>query len=631
MIIKAKEGRILRVELSTHSMEYEAFDKYTPFLGGQGVNQFILFNELPVGVSPYDPSNILAVGTGALVGTDATGASRTNIDTLNAFTGGIGSGNAGGNFSRALRFAGINNIIIKGRSENLLYLRIDDQSVTLCDASHLRGMRVSEAARILHREIGDDFSLLLIGPAGENLVRGGCIILDEARSASRCGMGGVMGSKNLKAIAVRGTGSVQVADPGAFTLAVKDCLKKMGAHPYLRGLQDRGVYWREPWIFGVESPYRNFSGLAITNEQKRKIRPEAFLPYMVGSKTCGTCPARCWKVYEVHEHGQKVSSEALHMNAISNLAARVDMFNPRSVLKAHAVCNDLGLDQDNTCGVIAWAFDCYDHGLITKKDTGGLDLSWGNEEAFFKLLEDIAYRRGLGDLLAEGCKRASQSLPGSEDLCVHIKGQELYESIWTSPAWALGTVVAARGGTHTRGAVRKERVKDDPAGLCQSLFGIDSVGEVTSYENAERFVGFFERLDVLSNSLGVCYFMHGLSGTDMLLPEDYARLYSAATGERLNTEKIMWIGERIFTLEKCFNVLHTNWSRADDMPPKCFTDRLLDGHFKLDRKKWDFMLTNYYEMHGWDPLTGRPLAKTLEQLDLCFAKERLEQVGKHLS
>ena len=627
--MKAREGKILRVDLTVKNMGFENFDDYTQWLGGQGVNQFILFNELPVGISPYDPSNILAIGTGVLVGTNAPGASRTNIDTLNAFTGGIGSGNAGGNFARALRFAGINNIIIKGKADDLKYLYVDDQSVELRDASHLRGKRVSEAAKILHKEIGDDFSLLLIGPAGENLVRGSCIILDEARSASRSGLGAVMGSKNLKAIAVKGTGSVQPVDPAGFESAIKVCLNKLNSHPYIKGLRTFGVYWKEPYIFGIESPYRNFSGLAIKAEQKKKVCPEAFLPYMVGTKTCGTCPAHCWKAYKVSQDGHTVNCQALQVNAICNFAARFDLFDPRTVLKAHALCNDLGLDQDNACGVIAWAFDCYDHGLINKHDTGGLDLCWGNEEAFFRLLEDTAYRRGFGDLLAEGCKRASQSLPGTEDLCIHIKGQELYETIWTSPAWALGTVVAARGGTHTRGAVRSERVKNISADLCRRLFGIDSVAAVTSYENAERLVGFFEQLQALSNSLGVCYFMHGLSAADLLLPEDYARLYSAATGESVDTERMMWVGERIFNLEKCFNVLHTNWTRTDDMPPKRFTDRPLDGRYKIDHNEWDAMLTRYYKLHGWDHLTGRPLAQTLDRLDLGLVKKRLEQEGKH--
>jgi aldehyde:ferredoxin oxidoreductase len=336
----------------------------------------------------------------------------------------------------------------------------------------------------------------------------------------------------------------------------------------------------------------------------------------------------CWKVYQVFEDGGPLISEALQINSIHNFAARLDLFNPETVLKAHALCNDLGLDEDNASGVIAWAFECYDKGLITKKETGGLELQWGNEEAVFELLRSIAHRHGFGGLLAEGCKRASEKLPGTYDCCIHVKGQELFEVLWACPAWALGTIVAARGGTHTRGAVKTEKVKDIPEWLSQSLFGIRSVGDKLSYENKESLVIFFEKLQALSNSLGMCYFMHGLTAVDMLLPEDYARLLSAATGQHIDGNRIMWLGERIFNLEKCFNVLHTKWTREDDMPPKRFTSQPLDGKFKIDLQAWERMLDRYYELHEWDKTTGKPTIKALDRLDLVAIRRRLEQNNK---
>jgi aldehyde:ferredoxin oxidoreductase len=622
------EGKIMRVDLSTRSIQFEDYAPYSEWLGGQGVNQFILFNELPLGISSYDPSNIIAVGTGSLVGTDTPGASRTNIDTLNPLTGGIGSANAGGDFARDLRFAGIHNIIVKGRSENLVYLRIDDQSAEILDASHLKSKTISEATTILNDELGKDYKLLLIGPAGENLARIACIMLDEARSAGRCGIGAVMGSKNLKAIAVRGTGRIQVSNPQEFKKLAKEARKKLVSHPFPKGMMSGGVYSRETFVMGIESPYRNYSGMVVDADRKKRIAPEAFQHFMVGSKTCGTCPVHCWKVYEVIEEGQRVTSQALQINSIHNFAAKLDLFDPEIVLRAHRLCDELGLDEDSTCGVIAWACECFEKGLISNKDTEGLDLSWGNAEVIFQLIKDIAYRKGFGDILAEGCKRASESFPGTEECCIHVKGQDLMETIWISPSWALGTVVAARGGTHTRGAALSNRLEDLPEEVCQRLFGIGSVGEITSYENKEQVVAFFEKFDALSNSLGLCYFVHGLALVDLLLPEDYARLYSAATGEDMTAERIMWLGERIFNLEKCFNVLHTNWGRADDMPPERFISQPLDNRFKIDPKAWNEMLSRYYKIHGWDQLTGRPLPETLDRLELNVAKKKLAQNGK---
>ena len=616
-------GKVLRVDLSLRETSFESYDKYREWIGGQGVNQYILFSELPAGISPYETSNIVAIGTGALVGTSAPGASRTNIDTLNPFTGGIGSSSAGGHFGRELRFAGINNIVIKGRADELVYLCIEDERVSIVNASHLQNKTVSQTAELLQKELGDRFKLMIIGPAGENLARSACVIVDEARAAARCGIGAVMGSKNIKAIAVKGTGVVEPADSVAFDVVVRECIDKVTSSSFAKAMSQYGVYYREPWE--IESPYRNFSGEVPSLDKKQRVLPDEFLPYMIGTKTCGSCPIHCWKVHQVLEEGKTLVSEALQINSIHNFAARLDLFDPKSVLKAHALCNDLGLDEDNASGTIAWAFECYHKGLITKEQTGGLELQWGNEEAVFELLGDIAYRRGFGDLLAEGCRRASEKLPGTQDCCIHVKGQELFEILWACPAWALGTVVAARGGTHTRGAVKAEMLKDIPEWLCQQLFGIRSVGEKSVYENKERLVTFFEKLQALSNSLGMCYFIHGLCAVDMLLFEDYARLFSAATGQVMDRDRMMWLGERIFNLEKCFNVFHTKWTRENDMPPKRFTSQPLDGRFKIDEQSWGEMLDRYYELHGWHKETGKPLEETFGRLKLGALQRKLEE------
>jgi aldehyde:ferredoxin oxidoreductase len=186
-------------------------------------------------------------------------------------------------------------------------------------------------------------------------------------------------------------------------------------------------------------------------------------------------------------------------------------------------------------------------------------------------------------------------------------------------------VVAARGGTHTRGAAKADWLKDTPASLCQQLFGIPAIGDPLAYEHQENLVFFFEKLQALTNSLGMCYFTHGLSLANMLLPEDFARLYSAAVGRHLDSEKIMWHGERIFNLEKCFNVLHTTWTREDDMPPERFTSTPLGGEFKIDLEEWNSMLDRYYGLHGWDKKTGKPQEHTMKRLNLGTIQEKLEQ------
>ncbi len=626
--MNAAGGKILRVDLCDREIAFEDNSEYGEWVGGQGVNQYVLFKELAMDTPPYDPSNILAMGTGPLVGTSAPGACRMNLDTLNPFTGGIGSSNTGGHFARELRFAGISNIMIKGKADRLVYLRIDDTHIDILDATHLRNKTVSETAQMIHHELGPHYKLMAIGPAGENLVRSAAVIVDKARAAGRCGIGAVMGSKNLKAIAVRGTGVVEPANPNDFDRIVKECRDKIVASSFAKAAQRFGVYRQEPWE--MESPYRNFSGEIPSLDKKQRILPDAFLPYLISSRTCGSCPISCWKVYRVFEDGKPIVSQALQINSIHNFGARLDLFNPETILKAHALCNDLGLDEDNASGTIAWAFECYEKGLIKKGQTGGLELRWGNEKAVFDLLRSMAYRRGFGDLLAEGSLRASERLLGTQDSCIHMKGQELFEVLWACPAWALGTVVSARGGTHTRGAVKVEGLQNLPPSLCQRLFGIPAVGDKLSYEHKERLVFFFEKMQALSNSLGMCYFLHGLSRVDMLLPEDYARLFSAAAGKQMDGDQIMWIGERIFNLEKSFNILHTKWTREDDMPPLRFISQPLDGKFKIDLRAWNDLLNRYYELHGWDQRTGKPFRETFQRLNLGEIQQKLEENGKLL-
>ena len=230
--VDAFDGKILRINLSSFHMSWEDFKKYREFIGGRGVNQYILFHEMPLGKFPFDPSTLLAIGAGILCGTSVPGASRLSIDSKNALTGGIGSSNVGGYFAAEMRHAGITNIILSGRAPELSYLYIEDDDVKLYNAEFLRGKTTSETTKILKEIHGDDVSILTIGPAGENLVRSACIIVDGARAAGRCGLGAIMGSKNLKAIVVRGTKEMRVHSQGKFQKAIEKALEKLESNEF---------------------------------------------------------------------------------------------------------------------------------------------------------------------------------------------------------------------------------------------------------------------------------------------------------------------------------------------------------------------------------------------------------------
>jgi aldehyde:ferredoxin oxidoreductase len=617
--MKVFEGKILRVDLSPFGVFHEPFDAYRPFIGGRGVNQHILLSELPLNLSLFDPSNLLVIGAGALAGTDAPAACRLSVDSRNALTDGIGSSNCGGYFASEMRFAGVNHIVINGTCRDLSYLYIKDGETRLLDARDLRGKSTTETERIL-RERHGDAKVLCIGPAGENRVRSSCLMADGARAVARCGLGAVMGSKNLKALVVKGTGTVEVEHPDRFRRIVDSLLKKLSASAFNQKRMKYGVFCYEPW--DVESPYRNFSGRVPPPENKRRLSPDEFLKFKKGEKGCFACPIRCWAIHEFQEGDRVIHSEALQGNDPHNFGAKLDLSDPRDVLKAHTLCNDLGLDVDNASGVIAWAMECYERGLLTKRETGGLDLRWGDTEVVFRLLEDIAYRRGLGDLLAEGCRLASKRIGrGTEAYCLDVKGQELFECLWRSPSWALGTLVSPRGGTHTRGAAIEGRFQDIDRATCERYFGIPRIGDLSDYDDKERLVFFFERLEAFLDCVGICMFTHSLR-LDMLLPEDYAELFSAATGHEIDVQGILHLGERTHNIEKAFNVLHTRWDRRDDMPPDRFVTVPLDGKYRIDLERWNALLDRYYALHGWDH-RGLPTRKSLTGLGLREVADRL--------
>jgi len=622
-------GEVLYADLSVSSIRREPLSDYKAFLGGRGVNQYILLRDMPSGCSWFDPDNVLAIGAGLMCGTPAPGAARVNIDTKNVFTGGIGSSNAGGEFGPAMRLAGIANIVVTGAAESLVYLYVDDGKIEIRDASHLRDQAVSETNRTLKRELGQDFHIMCIGPAGEHRVPASCVVIDNARVAARCGIGAVFGAKSLKAIAVRGTGSIDVARPQQFVRIVDECIEKMMRSKFNKRRMKYGVYcYNEPW--DIEQPYRNFSGLVPPEEKKQALMPDKFLPYLTGKHSCGNCPIRCWTVHTVRgRDGKEREVQSLQGNDIDNFGAKLDMDTPEEVLEGHALCNDLGLDVDATSNAIGWAIDCYDRGILDMKDTDGKRLAWGDGDVIFDLIGDIAYRTSnLGILLGGGCAKAASVLGrGTEEYCMHIKGNDLYESIWMEPSWAFGTVVSARGGTHTRGATLSVRASNIPAEVSIERFGVPAMGGLTDYVNKERMVVFMERLNAICDCLGMCMFTHSHT-IEMLGLRDYADLLSAAIGSDVSTSELLLIGERITTQEKAYNTLHTTWTRNDDLPPKRFRETKLAGKYRIDLDKWNALLDRYYEHHGWDKETSWPKGETLLKLGLQDAYSRLMSVGK---
>ncbi|MFX0202105.1 MAG: aldehyde ferredoxin oxidoreductase family protein [Candidatus Hodarchaeota archaeon] len=640
--MKAADGKILRVNLSTLKTSLESSAKYAErFLGGRGVNQWILFNELPLNTSPLSADNMMVFGTGPLAGTLAPGACRLSIDSKNTLTNGIGSSSCGGGFAPELRFAGYNNIVIEGKSEAPVYLFIDDHKAEIKEASHIWGRTTWETDAMIKEEIGDNnIQMVYIGPAGENLVKGACIITDLEKAAGRCGLGAVMGSKRLKAIAVRGTGSIEVADPKKFMRAVDEVREKLRVSDILKKRQEYGIYHSVLWGENFrESPWRNFQGGYIPNhKQIAEIHPDVFRnKFKKKSMSCFSCPIHCRALLEVRDGPYAgLLSEGLENNDIQLFGAKLNIFDPAAILKLRSLCNQYGLDTDNATGAIAWAFECYQRGIINEEITDGLKLEWGSHETCLELIRKITYREGFGNILAEGSKKASEIIGrGSKKYAIHLKGQDLMEHLWVDKGWALGTVLSPRGGTHTRGAVMSHRYAGLSSELSKRYFQVEKIGAPTEYEGKAKLVTVFEKLEALADSLGLCTFV-----TIIWTPppggmnqEGMAELLSASTGLNIDSKEMMNFGDRIHNLEKAFNVLHTKWTRKDDFPPRRFVEEpvKIAGPFRgecLHLDKWDRVLDEYYALHGWDEKTSWPTRETLEKLDLRDIADILEKAEK---
>jgi aldehyde:ferredoxin oxidoreductase len=377
------------------------------FLGGRGINQWILYKETKPWVTPYEPANRLIFGTSPLVGTLASGACRLNVDAKSPFTGGIGSSNSGGHFAPELRFAGWDHMVIEGKAQKPVYIWINNGRVEIKGALHIWGRTTWETDDMIKEDLGDpSVQTACIGPAGENLVRTACIIINRSRAAGRCGLGAVMGSKNLKAIAVKGTGSLEPSDPEGFMDAVEESWERLKKSMGAKLLEKYGTTLVSPLNNFSLMPMRNFQDGHMHPSKLEKISEENFVKYQEGSLSCFGCPLHCGHFYRIKQGPYAGEAcEGLEGNSISDFGCRFDIDYAPAILKAHSICNQYGLDIDNASCAIAWAFELYQRGILTKKDTDGYKLEWCNHEIVIELLKKMTHREGIGDILAEGCKK----------------------------------------------------------------------------------------------------------------------------------------------------------------------------------------------------------------------------------
>ena len=593
-------GRVLRVDLSRRSMRTEELQESAlrAFIGGKGLGAWFLYRELKPGLDPLSPGNEIAFLTGPATGTPIPGSSRLACTFKSPLTGIWGESYCGGAIAYELKASGYDALVISGRAEEPVLLVVDDGEVELRSARHLWGLDTFETEDAVKEELGARFQVLSIGLAGEKLVKVACVCHSRGRQLGRCGAGAVMGSKLLKAIAIRGRGSVEVAKPDELEELASDLREK--AREVLRGLSEYGTPGIMARTNATETlPTRNWTEGSFPGYAN--IGPKAMRERIViASRACRGCPVGCAKLSEVREGpyaGAKV--EGPEYETLFALGALCYNDCLESIVKLNELCDRLGLDTISTGNVLAFAMECYERGLVSAEDTGGLELRFGDHEAMAEAVKRLATREGkLFDLLAEGVAKAARALGGeAEEMAVHVKGLEPpgYDPRGLKGV-ALAYAVSARGACHLRHVAYRPNLTG------QHPFKPGVEVDRLSYEGQAEMVVELEDFYAVVDSMVLCRFLC-LPTIGPILWSELAAIYSAITGLEVKPEGLRAIGASINDLVRAFNV-REGVKREHDTLPKRFFEHPIAGEV-VDRSTFEHMLDEYYALRGWDE-QGRP-------------------------
>lgn len=613
-------GTILRVNLTDGTIHRHPTEEHLArvFLGGRGLNVKRLWDELPPNTNGLSPENILIFGAGPLVGTLFPGGARFNVTAMSPQTGILGDSNAGGFFGPELKFAGYDQIIIQGRAAHPVVLWIKDDVVELRDARGLWGRDVWETSAAVRQELGDpDIQVATIGQGAENGVRFAGVFVNLNRLAARTGMGTVMASKNLKAVAVRGTGLVPVADMARFQQIIEQVDKAIYDHPEYEIRCRLGTTKLIKALNAIGGlPTRHFQSGRF--EAADAVSGEAIEAlYKIKSKACFACTIPCSRFLVVNDpRFPGLRLEGPEYEPLAGFTARVGNDDLALAIKCVDLSNRYGVDAIALSEVISWAMECHQRSLLSREEADGLDLTWGNAEAILALVHKVAHREGFGDLLADGVKCAAERLGrGSEEIAMHGKGLELFQAdVRTIKAYGLGNAVASRGADHLRSEPWFEFSEDPEEGIRR--YGVPETAFRLEHKGKGLVVKHFEEMAAISDATGVC--KNTYNNMEVLDWERTAELLRAATGWDLTGEEVRRIGERIVNLERLF-IAREGIARQDDALPRRFLEEPMpegSGPSTGSVLELEQMLDEYYRVRGWDAETGLPTQEKLEDLGL---------------
>lgn len=596
--MKGYAGKILRIDLSNGDLDIRNLPEKVcrEYIGGKGFGAKILFEQMDPKTNPYDPANLLIFATGPVTGTTLSGAAKFCAIFKSPLTGIWGESQCGGYFAPQLKYAGYDMIIIQGASKTPVYLTIEDESINLRNATHLWEKDTFETEEIVKKDHGKKFQVLSIGPAGENLVRYACINHDKGRQFGRCGAGAVMGSKRLKALAVKGSGNVEISKQAQFEEFRKELNEKI--RDRLKSIMEYGtpsmmVYTNTTGTL----PTRNwtegeFEGFEEINAEtmKRKL--------VKRSKACFACSVACRKISKV-ETGPYAGTEVEgpEYETLFALGSLCGNDNIESIAKANEVCDRLGMDTISAGNVLAFAMECYEKGIITRKDTGGVRLTFGNHKALIATLRKIAYKEDIGKVLAEGVRRSAEIIgKDAEKFAVHVKGLEPpgYDPRGLKGV-ALAYAISCRGACHLRHMAYRPNLTGTAPFREGKIDRLLYNGQAEMVKEQEDFY-------TLVDSMVLCKFVC-LPTIGPILWEELTRLYLIVTGVKTRMANLISRAERINNLIRLFNK-REGISRANDNISERFIKEPLrkgasEGQI-VEKKELQGMLDKYYELRGRD-------------------------------
>jgi len=626
-------GNILHIDLSSkkHRIENPPENFYRTYWGGRALALYYMLKEMKPHTDPLSPDNLLIFALSVITGAPAPAIPRYTVCAKSPLTGAQGEAEAGGWWGPELKKAGFDAIILKGASTTPVYLWINDGKVEIKDATHLWGKDTGTTQKTIKAELSDDkIRIAQIGPAGENLVRFANIVNELKHFNGRNGLGAVMGSKKLKAIAVRGTKPIELYNKERVSQVTKEITKRVMDNPLSRGLRELGTP-------GVVRPFYEAGCLPSYNwttgyfKEGENLTAETYNKTILkGIKGCYACPIRCKRVVEINEPNLKVDPAygGPEYETIAALGSLCGISDLKYIAKANELCNKYTMDTISAGMVIAFAMQCYQEGLLTKKDTGGIELTFANKEALLILIEKIAHREGLGDLLSQGSYLAAQKIgKGAEKFIHQVKGQEIpMHDPRLKTGVGLQYALSDYGADHMK-AAHDPFFKDKDSVGVQEMKVLGILEPVSPTDIGEKKVTLFKLLDIywtVFDILGVCDF--GYVPRSVGTMEELLEIIRSTTGWRTTWFELMKLGERSINMARIFNYREGFTSKDDTLPEVFFNNFKggpLNGKFAINKEDFQKALTLRYQLMGWDPDSGIPTPAKLIELGLDWLVEEL--------